>query len=280
MVFVYIPAGEFTMGSSGDEPGRHPDEVQHRVVISRGFYMSATEVTQGQWQRVMGSNPSQFDACGDRCPVETVSWEQAHEFIRALNDRKENGRYRLPTEAEWEYACRSRTASAFAFGDCLSPDLANYDGTHVISGCPEGVYRKRTVPVGSYPANAWGLYDMHGNVWEWCQDWYARGSGRTAVDPSGPAGGKYRVIRGGGWDFFDHDCRSANRDRSAPNLGLPYIGFRLVKEADGTDLSLRETDERYGVSLRSAPHRKTRRPYVPRPQQPASSMKTVLRLCP
>jgi formylglycine-generating enzyme required for sulfatase activity len=232
MVFVYIPAGEFVMGSPADEPGRHADEAQHRVAISRGFFLGATEVTQGQWRQVMGDNPANFSDCGDQCPVETVSWNQVQVFIQALNARDENGPYRLPTEAEWEYACRSETVTAFSFGGCLSPDLANYDGTRVMAGCPPGDYQRRPVPVGSYPANAWGLHDMHGNVWEWCHDWYARGSGRPAVDPSGPASGKYRVIRGGGWDFFDHDCRSANRDRSAPTLGLPHIGFRLVKEVE------------------------------------------------
>ncbi|QTA82859.1 Sulfatase-modifying factor enzyme domain-containing protein [Desulfonema limicola] len=172
MKFVYIRPGEFMMGSPKDEPERSDDEVLHKVILTKGFYMQTTPVTQAQWKAVMGSNPSRFKDGGDNCPVENVSWDDAQDFIKALNKTAGKQKYRLPTEAEWEYACRAGTKTPFYTGRCLGTDQANYDGNNPLKGCPKGIYRKKTTPVGSFPSNPWGLYDMHGNVWEWCQDWY------------------------------------------------------------------------------------------------------------
>ena len=228
MEFVYIPKATFTMGSPPDEPKRHHDEVQHPVALLTGFYMSTTEVTQGQWHKVMGDNPSEFMECGEQCPVESISWNDVQNFIKQLNKIEENKTYRLPTEAEWEYACRAGTDTPFSYGKCLSTEQANFDGRTPLDECPRGKYRERVTPVAKFPPNPWGLYDMHGNVWEWCQDWYGTILPGPATDPTGPSSGKYKVVRGGSWFSLDDDCRSANRDRSAPNLGLNFIGFRLV----------------------------------------------------
>ncbi|MBW2708702.1 MAG: SUMF1/EgtB/PvdO family nonheme iron enzyme [Deltaproteobacteria bacterium] len=223
--FVYIKPGTFWMGSPSDGPERDGDEPRHKVTLSKGFYLQTTEVTQGQWKKVMGSNPSFFKDCGDNCPVETVSWEDAQEFICKLN-RKEGKKYRLPTEAEWEYACRAGTQTPFSFGGCLSTDQANYDGDYPMPGCGEGAYREKPVSVKSFSPNAWGLYNMHGNVWEWCEDWH--GDYDEATDPEGPSTGSFRVFRGGSWYNFAGDCRSANRYRLEPGLRYDILGFRLA----------------------------------------------------
>jgi formylglycine-generating enzyme required for sulfatase activity len=170
------------------------------VTLTKGFYMQSTEVTQGQWKAVMGNNPSYFKNCGDDCPVEQVSWNDVQEFIRKLNRREGGNKYRLPTESEWEYVARAGTDIPFAFGRCLSTDQANYDGNYPLSECSKGEYRQRTISVASFKPNSWGLYDMHGNVWEWCQDWYGDYPSGSATDPSGSSGGSYRVLRGGGWN--------------------------------------------------------------------------------
>src|SRR5205085_11701074 len=164
--FVWILAGSFMMGS---ENGDSDEKPAHRVTISEGFYMGKYEVTQAQWQAVMGNNPSNFKGC-DNCPVEQVSWDDAVSFIAKLNAQNDGYTYRLPTEAEWEYACRAGTTTAFAFGDSLSSEQANFDGDYPYGGAPKGVYRQKTTSVGRFQPNAWGLYDMHGNVWEWCED--------------------------------------------------------------------------------------------------------------
>ncbi|GBC60255.1 hypothetical protein DENIS_1206 [Desulfonema ishimotonii] len=164
MNFVFIQPGTFMMGSPEDEPGRDDDETLHKITLTNGFYMQTTTVTQGQWKAVMGNNPSYFKECGDNCPVESVSWDDAQAFIVKLGQSGSDG-YRLPTEAEWEYACRAGTDTPFAFGKCLSTDQANYDGDYPLQGCPKGKYRKKPVPVASFDPNDFGLYDMHGNVW-------------------------------------------------------------------------------------------------------------------
>ena len=224
--FVYIEPGSFMMGSPENEPGRGSDETQHRVTLTKGFYMQTTEVTQGQWKAVMGNNPSYFKDCGDNCPVEQVSWEDAQEFIKKLS-RKEGKEYRLPTEAEWEYAARAGTSTPFAFGKCLSADQANYDGNYP-NVCPKGKYREKTVPAGSFSPNAYGLYDMHGNVWEWCQDWYGYYPAGSVTNPEGSSTGSGLVRRGGSWYVNDSNCRSANRLNSAPSDRFSNLGFRLV----------------------------------------------------
>jgi formylglycine-generating enzyme required for sulfatase activity len=231
MTFIYIPPGKFMMGSPKDEPGRYDDEILHEVRISKGFYMQTTEVTQGQWQSVMGNNPSYFyfKDCGDKCPVLAVTWNAIQEFIQKLNLKGE-GTYRLPTEAEWEYAARAGTTTPFYFGNCLSTDQANYDGNNPQKDCSKGLYRQKIIPVGSLnQPNAWGLHDMHGNVWEWCSDWRKGDYPTGAVtDPVCPSTGLYRVLRGGSWRYSARCCRSAIRDSGSPNSYREDIGFRLV----------------------------------------------------
>ncbi len=219
--FAYIPPGEFNMGSPSDEPGRRNDEILHKVTLIKGFYMQTTQVTQGQWKAVMGDNPSNFKECGDDCPVETVSWNDVNDFIKKLNELNgSDGKYRLPTEAEWEYAARAGTDTPFAFGKCLSTDDANYSGNHPLEGCPKGEYRRKTIPVGSLKANNWGLYDMHGNVWEWVEDRYGDYPAGSVSDPVGPESGSIRVVRGGGWNYDASCCRSAFRDGNVPGIRI------------------------------------------------------------
>jgi formylglycine-generating enzyme required for sulfatase activity len=233
MTFIYIPPGEFMMGSPKDEPERDDDETQHRVTLTKGFYMQTTEVTQGQWKAVMGgwfykNNPSYFKDCGDDCPVESVSWNDVQDFIKKLN-QKEGKNYRLPTEAEWEYACRAGTTTAYFWGDKADCSKANYGD--LSNGC-KGKNPGKTMKVSSFPPNAWGLYDMHGNVFEWCQDWYGDYPTDSVTDPDGPDNGSDRVLRGGDWFFSSADCRSASRNRltlAEIKLALgPLLGFRLA----------------------------------------------------
>ena len=230
MNFVYIKPGSFMMGSPSDEPERQGlRETQHRVTLTKGFYLQTTEVTQGQWKAVMGSNPSRFKDCGDDCPVEKVSWHDVQKFIKKLNRMEGTEKYRLPTEAEWEYACRAGTTTPFSFGRCLSSDQANYDGNNPLTECSKGKYRKKTLPVGSFSPNAWGLYDMHGNVWEWCQDrWYRDYPTGSVTDPYGYSSGFRRVYRGGSWNRFARFCRSASRSYSAHESRYSRLGFRLA----------------------------------------------------
>jgi formylglycine-generating enzyme required for sulfatase activity len=230
LALVRVPAGAFIMGSPDDEPGRDPDELAHRVTITRAFYMGIHEVTQSQWQRVMPDNPSFFDD-DPRRPVDSVTWEMAEAFCRRLSARV--GRtVRLPTEAEWEYACRAGTTTPFSFGDDLLPYEANYDWTH--DGANPGDFPHQTMHVASFPANAWGLYDMHGNVREWCVDWYASDTYKRApnVDPNGPDTGAIHVLRGGGWEDYDRRCRSAYRHGYKPGDRDSCIGFRVCVEIE------------------------------------------------
>ncbi len=227
--FAYVPPGTFTMGSPSNEPGRSSNETQHQVTLTQGYYLQTTEVTQGQWKAVMGSNPSNFKNCGDDCPVENISWNDCQSFIQKLNRLAGGDRYRLPTEAEWEYAARAGTTTPFAFGDCLSTDEANYNGNYPLSGCSKGEYRKMTVRTGSLSANAWGLHDMHGNVWEWCQDWYGDYPSGSVTDPTGPSSGSLRVLRGGGWICIARYCRSADRSGNTPVNSFDGLGARLLR---------------------------------------------------
>jgi len=230
MKFVQIPAGTFMMGSPPDEPERENGEEQHKVTITKSFYLQTTQVTQGQWKKVMRKNPSAFKDCGDECPVDRVSWDDVQNFIKRLNEREDTDKYRLPTEAEWEYACRAGTTTAFHTGDRISTDQANYDGNYPMPGSPEGEYRERPVKVGTFPPNAWGLYDMHGNVWEWCQDWYGDYPKGDVRDPEGPSTGEYRVLRGGSWDDYAWYARSAYRLRYYPGFRYDFIGFRVARD--------------------------------------------------
>jgi formylglycine-generating enzyme required for sulfatase activity len=228
MDFAWIPAGEFLMGSPTSETDRSDTEAQHRVTLSKGFWMGRTEVTQSQWERVMGSNPSNFK--GANLPVEMVSWNDCQDFIRQLNGKVEMGNWKasLPTEAQWEYACRAGTTTPFHYGSSLDASMANFDGNYPYGGGAKGEYRQKTTEVGSFRPNAWGLYDMHGNVWEWCQDWYGNYGSEVVRDPTGPDSGSCRVLRGGSWLGDSRLCRSALRGRNEPGFRYVNYGLRLV----------------------------------------------------
>jgi len=228
MAFVKIPEGSFVMGSPVSEDGRQKDEVLHKVVIARAFYLQKTEVTQGHWDAVMGSNPSMDSACGESCPVTVISWDDIQQFIFRLNALSGGQSYRLPTEAEWEYACRAGSRTAFAFGRCLSYQSANYDARYPLSLCFKGEYRAGILPVASFAPNAWGLHDMHGNVLEWCQDRYGPYPETPESDTGGETSGGERVIRGGSCVDTAARSRSAFRAHSSPDLKSAYLGFRLV----------------------------------------------------
>jgi eukaryotic-like serine/threonine-protein kinase len=226
---VYIPEGAFTMGSPPDEEGHNDDETVHEVRITRPFYMGQYPVTQEQFKRVMRFNPSYFD--GPKLPVETVSWFECVSFCEALSQTLGRS-FRLPTEAEWEYSCRAGTTTPFSTGMNISTDQANFDGKFTYGGALAGVSRRQTTPVGSFPPNSWDLHDMHGNVWEWCSDWYSIYPAGTVVDPQGPPKGEIRVFRGGSWFHGSADCRSAQRDAlDAGRRHSPY-GFRVVMACD------------------------------------------------
>ncbi|PXF60810.1 MAG: formylglycine-generating enzyme family protein [Candidatus Methanogaster sp.] len=223
MEFVLIPAGEFEMGSPSGEEDRDSDEGPvHHVKIEKEFYMGRYEVTQKEWREVMGDNPSYFK--GDDQPVETVSWDKVQEFIRKLNDKEGADKYRLPSEAEWGYACRAGTTSRYAFGDSELKlgDYAWYGGNS----------NSETHPVGRKKPNPYGLYDMHGNVWEWVQDKYHCDYDGAPTDGSAweSGDGAYRVNRGSSWFNFAGSCRSANRADRDPGDRYGSIGFRLLEE--------------------------------------------------
>ena len=230
-----IPKGKFMMGSPETEKERRVDETQHEVTISQNFYMGATEVTQGQWQKVMGNKPSKFE--GDELPVQKISWDESVEFCKRLSQMPEEIRagrkYRLPTESEWEYACRAGTTTPFHFGSQLNGRQANCDGNGPYGTDTRGQNLKNTTPVGKYPPNQWGLYDMHGNVVEWCSDWYGEYPSGSVTDPSGPATGSGRVIRSGGWNVGAVFCRSADRYGIVPSFRSHSLGFRLAMSSSG-----------------------------------------------
>lgn len=223
--FVWIPPGSFMMGSPMEESERQANETQHKVTLTKGFYMGVYTVTQEEWQQVMNKNPSEFK--GEKnLPVEAISWEDCQEFIAKLRE-KDKKPYRMPTEAEWEYACRAGTKTPFHFGETISTDQANYDGEGVYGNGKKGRFLGRTLPVGTFPANAWGLHEMHGNVWQWCQDWYGEYPQGDAVDPVGAKTAKGRVLRGGAWYSDPLGCRSAFRFWFVPTSRRPYFGLRL-----------------------------------------------------
>jgi formylglycine-generating enzyme required for sulfatase activity len=247
MIFVLVPPGMFRMGSPSEEQdyltktffeGKRPDwfgsERLHKVTLTEPFDLGKTEVTQAQYQALIGDNPSEFKGADE--PVETVSWEEARNYAAKLTGkRSDKHTYRLPTEAEWEYSCRGGRSSSkpFGIGDgaSLSSDQANFDGNYPYGGAGKGRYLEATCRVRSYPANPLGLFDMHGNVWEWCADWYGPYPQRGAPNPTGPAEGSSRVYRGGSWDDFARSCRAAFRDRGAPGYRNYDLGFRLARSA-------------------------------------------------
>jgi formylglycine-generating enzyme required for sulfatase activity len=240
MRLVYIPAGSFEMGSPPTEKGRNPDEARHTVTLTRGFYLGQTEVTRAQWRQLMGGDPSEGDGCGPDCPVTQVSWEECLAFIARLNALEQTQSYRLPSEAEWEYACRAGAQTAFSAGDisalhCETDPVLDAIGWY----CANSGFLPQ--PVAQKAPNAWGLYDMHGNVQEWCQDraaWRDPTSGRTgvftdtyrgtALDPLSLAGDR-RVLRGGAWNSSTQDCRAAKRIVFQPSVRRTYIGFRVAR---------------------------------------------------
>ena len=235
MKLVLIPAGKFLMGSPATEKGRWRDDgPQHEVTLTKPFYMGACELTQEQYEQIVGTNPSFYN--GKTNPVELVSWEEATAFCKKLS-AKTGKRVRLPTEAEWEYACRAGSSTPFHMGETVSTSDANYDGDSTYGSGRKGVYRGKTVSVGSFKPNAFGLYDMHGNVWEWCQDWYGESyyGSSAKTDPKGPSSGRYRVLRGGAWYSNPALCRSANRYRYSPDVRNSYYGFRVVVLSSGVD---------------------------------------------
>ena len=216
-----VPAGTFTMGSPDSEEERDQDEKRHEVVMTKDYLIGVFEVTQGQWELLMGSNPSQLKEAGKSAPVEKVSWDDCQEFIGKLNAKVSGGGFRLPTEAEWERACRAGSTGALSGSESLDEMgwyVQNSDSA--------------THPVGRKKPNAFGLYDMHGNVWEWCADWYGAYPDGKATDPTGAASGSERVHRGGGWYYDASNCRSAYR-RARPPGGYrgDAIGFRLVRSS-------------------------------------------------
>jgi formylglycine-generating enzyme required for sulfatase activity len=222
MKFVQIEAGEFFMGCSSGKSGLYDEETRHKVKLTKGFLIAATTITQKQWQAVMGTNPSRYKFDGH--PVEQVSWEDAAEFCRNLS-LKEGRHYRLPTEAEWEYACRAGTKTVYSFGDDPKElgEYAWFTYNTSFSG---------TRPVGQKKPNAWGLHDMHGNVYEWCADWHDDYPQAEVTNPTGPDEGKGRIIRGGNWSDFAESCTSAHRNGDDPGSRKDFIGFRVCLSLD------------------------------------------------
>jgi len=234
MKLALIPKGTFMMGSPESEEGRKQDETEHEVTISNDYYLGVTEVTQGQYEKLMGTNSSYFrgnkiKGRSSNHPVDGISWLDAVEFCKKLSElpeEKAGGRvYRLPTEAEWEYACRAGSKSAYSFGES-SESLGDYAWF-------EDNSNGQTHPVGEKKANAWGLYDMQGNVWEWCSDCYDEYPKAAVSDPTGPKEGLQRVNRGGGWINVAANCRSALRSGPLPSFRFDFFGFRVALSSSG-----------------------------------------------
>jgi formylglycine-generating enzyme required for sulfatase activity len=237
MEFVLIQPGTFSMGTAGERTPSKSNEIFHEVTLTRPFYMQTTEVTVAQWRKVMGERFFAKKKGTPDMPVVKVSWEDCEEFIHKLNERGE-GTYRLPTEAEWEYACRSGTTTPYNWGEDIDCSRAMYsNNTLKSSGCVKYVATEKKLPadqpapVKRYAPNAWGLYDMSGNVWEWCHDWYGPYPKGPVTDPQGPESGDDRVRRGGSWYGKGSRCRCANRNWSHPANRYQTTGFRLVMEA-------------------------------------------------
>ena len=243
----WCPAGTFIIGSHPSEPERRPDEVQREVTLSKGFWIAKYETTQGQWKSIAGALPGELTAelpAGDNLPVGNVNFAEAEDFCRELTERARQAgalpdgwEFRLPTEAQWEYAARAGTTTATAFGDSLSSFQANFKGSEPYNGTESGPALGHATEVGSYPANAWGIHDMHGNTYEWCRDWY-HFIYPSGVDPDlhdamrtatrSEFGVISRSRRGGGWGDPGWSCRSAFRLRFEPERRYDHIGFRVV----------------------------------------------------
>ena len=238
MRFRYVPAGKFTVGSPESETGREIDELRHEVALTRGYFIGETEVTQAQWRAVMDDNPSRISTCGDSCPVEAITWLEAVEFVNALSRKASltecyqvSGEsvtfvglsctgYRLPTEAEWEHAAVAAGPGPYAGSDNLDA-VAWFEANSAGS----------THPAGEKQANAWGIFDMSGNVGEWVWDWYDDYPSLLVTDPLGPTTGTQRVVRGGNWRFVESRCRVADRGKLKPDHRLANLGLRLARSA-------------------------------------------------
>lgn len=237
-VLRWLPPGRFTMGSPSTEVGRSDDETEHGVTLTQGLWLADTACTQALWAAVMdGANPSRFTD-DPQNPVEQVNWNDVvDEFLPRLNAHVPGLAATLPTEAQWEYACRGDAEhnAPFWFGAQIDPAQVNFDGNHPMPGGRKSRYRECTVPVKALPCNGWGLYEMHGNVWECCADWYAPYPVTDAENPTGPAQAPTeaagRVLRGGSWINFARGCRSARRDALDPGFRIDYFGFRLARGA-------------------------------------------------
>jgi len=240
--FRLIAAGEFMMGSPDNEASRESDEDYHQVAISKDYWLADTTVTQAFWQAIMGKNPAHFrDNLNN--PVERISWDDAQAFIQKLNQQFQTDLgedvIRLPTEAEWEHACRAGTETPFSLGENITPEQVNYDGNYPYHNGEKGEYREKTVKVKTFPPNSWGLYEMHGNVWEWCADaWQGQLGELAVVDPfnDNSDSGANRVVRGGSWIGSGENVRSAFRDHVSPGYRSFRIGLRLSL---GHELQLR-----------------------------------------
>jgi uncharacterized protein (TIGR02996 family) len=232
MKFAWVPPGVFLMGTPENQPEREADETEHRVRLTKGLWLGLHPVTQAQWQVVLGNKPSRFR--GVNLPVESVSWEDCQAFCTALR-QWDGKRYELPTEAEWEYACRAGTMTPFHFGQALNGTQANCDGNYPHGTEDKGLDLGRTTVVGSYRPNAFGLHDMHGNVFEWCEDYYVEEKASDDVeDPVNLKSDRHdgRVIRGGSWHSSAYGCRSAHRDWRVPAYCYPYLGCRVCFRLD------------------------------------------------
>ncbi len=225
-----VPPGTFMMGSPVGENGRDDDETLHQVTLTQPFYCGKFAVTQRQWKRVMGNNPSKFTRVGEDAPVEQVSWKDCKDFLQKLCKLEgvPQGTYRLLTEAEWEYACRAGTSTAFCYGDSLNSSQANFNG-YLPYNASKGIWREKTTAAGSFKPNAFGLYDMHGNVREWCNDWYGSLSSSIETDPVGTSSGLHRANRGGYWRSRARFCRSADRFWDWPSYRDYSLGIRLAR---------------------------------------------------
>ena len=222
--FRWCPAGTFMMGSPISQARRKGAEPPHMVTLTKGFWMMETEVTQKQWEAVMGKNPSGFK--GGELPVENVSWYDCQEFCKKCS--KLGLPIQLPTEAQWEYACRAWSATSYFWGNALNGDKANCNGLFPYGMDVKGAFAGQTVPVGCYDPNPWGLYDMHGNVWEWCEDLFEAYSKENVTDPIGESENTDRVIRGGSWNYAASECRSETRYGKPPKERGKHLGFRGV----------------------------------------------------
>ena len=233
MEFIRMEKGSFQMG---DHEGKEESELLHKVKITRDFWLGKTEVTQGQWNKIMGDRelhpekPSPFRNEDPDYPVVSISYFDIEAFLKKLNEQSNEYRFRLPTEAEWEYACRAGTQTPFSFGTRLCDSVANYNAEMESEYATPGNYLGHPAAVGSYAPNPWGLHDMHGNAWEWVSDWYAPYTTEDATDPTGPEVGKEKVIRGGSWYFGAGYARSSHRRTHEPQLWGFSIGFRIVCE--------------------------------------------------